>query len=284
MLVSCPRCAKIYHIEPAELPAPVKMNRKGKGWFLSCQYCFHEWWFQSPQGFTWYEGGEPPMHFGRTIVRKQPKFIDQTNIHTLKNPDQSDPTAQKYHDEMLTESYSPFHDTAAKEEGHSFVNEKAESSFFYKPTLAFLCIVALALFYYTFSGRLFQKESVSSFFEKHIPKNQKDVLTMNVANVRYSVVKDSQQQSIHIQWDVINSSQQEEKVPTVQIHILGPCQKNEISSSLETEKTLCILKSWNQENSENKTISPGDIQSFSSNASLPMDVTITKVVVDIPSS
>ena len=86
LLVVCPQCTKVYHVDPSELPEAKLVNRKkkAKGWYLSCQSCFHEWFHVSPGGFSWYEGGPPPERYGKTIVRTYPKFSDKTHITALK--------------------------------------------------------------------------------------------------------------------------------------------------------------------------------------------------------
>lgn len=281
MLVSCPRCAKVYHVAPAELPSPIKMNKKGKGWFLSCQYCFHEWWFQSPQGFTWYEGGEPPAHFGRTIVRKQPKFIDQTNIGALKNP-QAEVNEEKsiFHNEQLTQEYTPFHDQGAKIAAH-YPLAKTERSMFFKPFLAFLIVFNAALLYYVVDGTFFKKKDVASFLKNIVPKSQKSLVLLSIQQLDHHIVKDATQQTIHIKWDVVSSKENPEPFPKMNIQILGFCQKNNIQTSFQSEDLLCILKAWDHEEISKKTIAPNEIVPINTSASLPLDVDIQKVVVEI---
>ncbi|CAO5679807.1 MAG: hypothetical protein NEHIOOID_01115 [Holosporales bacterium] len=280
MLVSCPRCAKVYHIAPAELPSPIKMNKKGKGWFLSCQYCFHEWWFQSPQGFTWYEGGEPPAHFGRTIVRKQAKFIDQTNIDYLKNPQSAySESSTQYQDAQLTQEYTPFHDEGAKVLGRD--THKTERSIFFKPFMAFLIVFNMALIYYVLDGSFFKKKDISALFQRFIPKSQKDLMLLSIGHINHQIIKDATQQTVHIKWELLNSKEQSESFPKMTVKILGFCQKNEIQTSFQSDDLLCILKAWDHEDVTKKTIAPNEIVSINTSASLPLDVDVQKVVIEL---
>ncbi|CAO5675802.1 MAG: hypothetical protein HEEMFOPI_00935 [Holosporales bacterium] len=252
MIIACPKCSKLYHVNPAELPAAKMADRKkkGKGWFLSCQYCFHEWWQVSPKGFSWYEGGEQTISYGKTVSPSPLRFDDHTNLESLKyhEPTEAEKKAL-YHEQVMQNSYSPFYDHPSFSEsnkGPTALEEKIQTSPFYKIVIAFLMgiiLVAICVFF-----NLIKIEKTSSFVEQYIqnnvPQNQKLIIGMHINDIQYSVEKHHDRQDIIVSGQILNPASNAEKLQNLKISVWGNCKSQTIASSLATSEPYCLIKSW----------------------------------------
>jgi hypothetical protein len=282
LIIVCPKCSKAYHVDPNEMPIAKMADRKkkGKGWFLSCQYCFHEWWHSAPHGFTWYEGGSQTVSFGKTIAPFPYKFNDCTNLESLKN---REPTEQekkeRQHQLLMQNSYSPFYDTGT-EKGVSIIKEKVATSITYKIIVVFLLgliCVSIAVFF-----NFIKIEKTSSFLigdiKSTIQNNQKNILSMQINNITFEKNMKTDHQSIHVKGEILNLRPTKEILPKLKISVWGMCPSKTIASSLSGGEPYCLIKSWEHDFNK-QMIEPACSFSFESEGAIPCDSNPIKVDV-----
>lgn len=248
MLVVCPQCTKVYHIDPAELPVAKMVDRKknGKGWYLSCQYCFHQWFYKAHSGFSWFDGSAPPSGCGKTVVKTYPKFLDKTDLYALKS-EQIGADENRYNKQQMQKSYSPFFDKwDYKRDVIEDIGEKVEGSILYKSL--FLLLISLIIFSIFYLLHPFFEDTKSSFVEEHlalkVPSTQKYFLQMQVKDVHFETFEKDGLYFVKVQGVIFNPLQTAEILPPLKISVLTACDTNSIAKNIKNGSPYCILKSW----------------------------------------
>jgi hypothetical protein len=248
LLVVCPQCTKVYHIDPAELPAAKMVDRKknGKGWYLSCQYCFHQWFYKAHSGFSWFDGSPPASGFGKTVVKTYPKFSDKTDLYNLHS-EQIAVEEDRYNKQQMQKSYSPFFDKwDYKKDIVEEIGEKVEGSILYKSLFFFLIsLIGFSAFYLL---NPFFSDSRSSFVEESlalkVPDAQKYFLQMKVKDIHFETFEKEGKFFVKVQGVIINPLQTIEILPPLKISVLTACDGNSIAKNIKNGQPYCVLKSW----------------------------------------
>lgn len=277
MLISCPKCGKAYRVDPNELPTAQKSKQKGEGWFLSCQHCFHEWWFKATKGFTWYDGGLPPEHFGKTVARTPSHFEDKTDLSALKRnrPHQSEEETT-YHSKIMSQEYSPFNEgfiyDADLSKKAKKLSEKAKSSFFVRTVISILIgVVGLSLAY---AFGLFYLEDTAKIVSSplKVPDEQKLFLGLRIENKTFA----SDKLGLTVKGQVVNPSDKSRVLKNLKLSAWFACEKDSIAKNIVDGEPYCLAKSWIH-SLEGKVIQPKEKISFETKAPIPCTVRILKV-------
>lgn len=238
-------------MDPAELPEAKMVDRKkkGKGWYLSCQCCFHEWFHVAPAGFSWYEGGHLSQRYGKTIVKTYPKFSDKTEIDQLKVSQLAEQQT-KYNQKRMGKSYSPFFDKwVHKTDIFDDMQEKVKSSLLYKTIL--MLLIFLIIFSACYILNPFQVFDEQQFMGKNlysiVPESQKFFLQMQVKDICFEKIKENERVYLKVSGSILSPLNQEEILPPLKISVWTACDKNSIASSLSTGDPYCVVKAWEHE-------------------------------------
>ncbi|MBP9753317.1 MAG: hypothetical protein KBD31_05910 [Proteobacteria bacterium] len=259
-------------------------KKKGKGWFLSCQYCFHEWWQTSPKGFSWYDGGEQTISYGKTVAPSPLRFHDHTNLDALKYRELTEAEKKAlYHQQVMENSYSPFYDHPSfneSDKGLTILEEKIKTSFVYKAFIVFLmCLLILSIaVFFNFIKIENTVPFVQNLMQNNVPANQKLILGLQINDVKYEVQHCDDGQNIIVSGTVLNPSTTEEKLTPLKISIWGNCKTKTIASSLSSGEPYCLIKSWEYTFKE-ATIKENGILSFETTGTIDRDEHPLKVDV-----
>jgi hypothetical protein len=284
MIVVCPQCAKEYRVDPAELPPAKSSQYKnlGKGWWLSCRYCFKEWWFHAPKGFSWYEGGVPPEQYAKTVVKKSSRFEDKTDLTALQvNRPSTAETDYYHHQNMMLEEYTPY---AERPEDVMELQELRSK----KPLKIFLFILfVLSCSVLGFFLKPFWMEDTKSYVNQTValtpPKNQKDILALKITDVQYDVVEKQDKKQIVIRGKIHNLKPESVPIPKLRMNIWGPCKPDSLASQMKVadEKIPhCLVKSWDESN-DNGTIKADSFVQFESKGFVLIDAAVQRVEVTL---
>lgn len=291
MIISCSKCGKAYHVDPAELPQAKTRNHKGiphkdrtPGWFLSCQHCLHEWWFNAPQGFAWYDGGKQPDNFGKTIARTPTKYYDHTDLSGLHayNPSAAE-YDQAYHDRVMQEEYSPFNDAGAFTELPAMheLQERAKTSTSYKTIV--LLLVATIGFALAYAFGYFNIIQTAPLVENGQPlkiaDSQKYFLGLNVQSVRFSSVCHKDGATLNVTGVILNPSEETKKLPPLKLKAWVACDDTSLVKNLTQGDPYCLVKAWTH-NPIQSEVAAKESAPFQTQVSVPLDVKVLKVDVE----
>lgn len=248
----------------------VDRKKKGKGWYLSCQYCFHEWFHQAPNGFSWYEGAPPPTSYGKTVSKSYPQFSNKTNLSHLKSSF-SETDHHHYFHKKMRQSYSPFFDQwGYKEELIDTVQEKVKSSIFYKTILILLILLLSVMLIYIFFPST--NNTLTSFVKSdlgyHIPEHQKYFLQMQIQNVTHSITEKDNKKYITVCGTILNPLAHDEILPPLKILAYTACHPDSIAHNISQKEPYCLLAQW-EHALDDPSIPAGQEKSFSAEYELP---------------
>lgn len=290
MIISCSKCGKAYHVDPAELPQAKIRNHQGihhddrkPGWFLSCQHCLHEWWFDAPQGFSWYDGGRQPDHYGKTVVRAPTKYYDHTDLSGLYADSLSAAEYdQAYHDRVMQEAYSPFNDVGAFTElpvMHE-LQERAKVSSTYKTILLLLiAIISLALAYAFGYFTIIQTVPlVQNGQPLNIDDSQKYFLGLNIQHVQFFSVCEKEGAILTVTGIILNPSDETKMLPQLNLKAWTACDNTSLVKNLTQGSPYCLAKAWTHSLIQ-KEIKSKESVPFQTQVSIPLDSKILKIDV-----
>ena len=290
MIISCSKCGKAYHVDPAELPQAKTRSHQGihhndrkPGWFLSCQHCLHEWWFNAPQGFSWYDGGRQPDNYGKTVARTPTKYYDHTDLSGLYayNPSAAE-YDQAYHDRVMQEEYSPFNDVGAFTElpvMHE-LQEKAKVSTTYKTIILLLVtIISLALAYaFGYFNIIQTVPLVQNGQPLNIDDAQKYFLGLNIQHVQFSSVCEKEGSTLTVTGIILNPSEETKTLPQLKLKAWAACDDTSLVKNLTQGDPYCLVKAWTH-NSIQSEIKSKESVPFQTQVSIPNDIKILKIDV-----
>lgn len=222
----------------------VDRKKNGKGWFLSCQYCFYEWFYKAHSGFSWFDGSPPASGFGKTVVKSYPRFSDKTNLYALKS-DQISADEDRYNKLQMEKSYSPFFDKwNYKRDISEDIGEKVEGSILYKSF--FLLLITLIIFLGFYLLNPFFDEKKSSFehasLALKVPDAQKYFLHMKVKDVYFETFEKDGKFFVKVKGMIINPLQTSEILPPLKISVLTACDGNSIAKNIKNGQPYYVLK------------------------------------------
>lgn len=280
MLISCPKCAKAYRVDPSELPTAQKIKSKGEGWFLSCQHCFHEWWFKAPKGFTWYDGGIQPEHFGKTVARTPSYFEDKTDLSSLKKrtPTQKE-VDRAYHNKIMNEEYSLFNEGFIPDPELSknikTLSEKMKTSFFTKSIVFLLIGIICSSLAYIFGFLHFEDTSQEISKPLVVPETQKLFLGLKVEKQSFEMTKTG----LLVKGKIFNPSPKEQNLSDLKFSAWSACEADSIAQNIAGGEPYCLAKAWIHPLTQ-KTIQPKETIQFETRTSISCDIRILKVDVE----
>lgn len=288
MIITCPKCAKAYRVDPAELPpaqmqqaSHISQHRRQLGWYLSCKHCLHEWWFNAPKGISWYNGGRQVEQFGKTVAKTFTKYQDHTDLSGLYayNPSAQE-FNQQYHDRVMRQEYSPFNDVGAYQ-NIPIMNkfeERVKTSLGFKMGVSFFVVIVALFLGYIFGYVRIQPTAtyVSHDLSDSIPPTQSFFFNLAVDELTFKIQCEGDQGYLSVKGLIKNTTKDIKSAPPMRFKAWAFCDQKSLVKNLTQGNPYCLVKTW-VHTLPNQQIKPNESIAFETKIAVPTDQEILKV-------